>query len=355
MGAYQVPTDAPESDGTLKWDSTTLVLVRLDCQEHTGLGYSYAHASVASLIHSKLRPVVEGRDPFEGPALWLEMLDCLRNLGRPGLTSYGVAAVDVALWDLKARLLGLPLVDLLGRARSSIPIYGSGGFTSYDLVRLREQLSGWVDEGISMVKMKVGRHPEDDPERVRVARQAIGDGPDLFVDANGGYRRKQALELARRFHEEAGVSWFEEPVPSDDLAGLRLIRDRGPAGLDVTAGEYGYRLVYFRRMLEAGAVDVMQADATRCAGVTGFLQVAALCRAFQVPLSAHCAPTLHASVCCACLPVCHLEYFHDHVRIEQMLFDGVPALRQGGLVPALDRPGLGIEFRERDAQRFAVN
>ncbi|MCA9797594.1 MAG: mandelate racemase, partial [Candidatus Eremiobacteraeota bacterium] len=213
VGAYKIPTDAPESDGTLQWDATTLVLVRLDCQGHTGLGYSYAHAAIAGLIDSKLRPVVEGRDPFEGPALWSEMLNSLRNMGRPGLTSYAVAAVDVALWDLRARLLGLSLVDLLGRARRGIPIYGSGGFTSYSLSRLREQLGGWVDQGISMVKMKVGRQAEEDPERVRVARQAIGDQAELFVDANGGYRRKQALELGKRFREEAGVSWFEEPVP----------------------------------------------------------------------------------------------------------------------------------------------
>src|SRR5205085_10704766 len=130
-----------------------------------------------------------------------------------------------------------------------------------------------------------------------------------FVDANGAYGRKQALAFAAAFAEQ-NVTWFEEPVSSDDLAGLRLVRDRAPAGMDMAAGEYGYDLYYFRRMLEAGAVDVLQADATRCAGITGFLQLAPLCQARGFALSAHCAPSLHVHPCCAVLPLRHLEYFH---------------------------------------------
>lgn len=353
--AYRIPTDQPESDGTLSWNSTTLVVARVQASGHEGLGYTYAHGSVADLIESRLAPVLLDRDPLETTRLWDDMILALRNLGRPGLVSCAVAAVDVALWDLKARLLGVSVVDALGRAHDTIPVYGSGGFTSYTVERLQEQLSGWVHQGMTRVKMKVGRHAQEDVERVRAAREAIGDEAGLFVDANGAYGRKQALEMARVFSEEAGVTWFEEPVSSDDLEGLRLLRDRGPAGMDVAAGEYGYRLVYFRRMLEAGAVDVMQADATRCAGLTGFLLVAALCRAFQVPLSAHCAPTLHAFACCASLPACHLEYFHDHARIEGMLFDGSLEPQDGCLRPDLSRPGLGIEFREADAEQYALN
>jgi L-alanine-DL-glutamate epimerase-like enolase superfamily enzyme len=174
----------------------------------------------------------------------------------------------------------------------------------------------------------------------------------LFVDANGAYSRKQALEQAQAF-AESGVSWFEEPVPSDDLAGLRLLRDHAPAGMEITAGEYGYDLVYFRRMLEAGAVDVLQADATRCAGITGFARAAALCEAFGLPLSSHCAPSIHLHPCCAVAPVRHLEYFHDHVRIEGMLFDGVQSPVQGMLYPDLSRPGLGLELKRTDAERYA--
>lgn len=277
----------------------------------------------------------------------------IRNLGRPGISSMAIAAADIALWDLKARLLGLPLVTLLGVARDSIDIYGSGGFTSYDEARLVEQISGWAEQRITRVKMKVGREPNQDSARVASVRKAIGSNVELFVDANGAYIRKQALELADRFRN-LQVSWFEEPVSSDDLDGLRFLRDHAPAGMQIAAGEYGYDLPYFERMLAAGSVDVLQADASRCAGVTGFMQVATLCEARSLPLSAHCGPSLHVHPCCAARPVCHIEYFHDHSRIEHMLFDGALTPLNGQLHPDLSRPGLGLEFKHSDAKRYLI-
>jgi len=264
-----------------------------------------------------------------------------------------ISAVDVALWDLKARLLDVSLVGLLGKIRDHVPVYGSGGFTSYSLEQLQNQLSGWAAAGMRWVKMKIGRDPAADLERVGAARSAIGPGVELFVDANGAYDRKQALLQAERFAAHR-VSWFEEPVSSDDLEGLRLIRDRAPAEMNIAAGEYGYDLVYFRRMLEAGAVDVLQADATRCGGYSGLIAVAALCQARSMLLSAHTAPSLHAHVCCALAPVCHVEYFHDHTRIEQMFFDGALTAQDGALAPDPSRLGLGIEFKRADAQRYAL-
>lgn len=351
--AYTIPTDAPESDGTLRWDSTTLVLVEATAGGETGIGYSYTHASAAALIDDLLAPVVRGGDALSIPAAWGAMVRQVRNIGRPGLAATAIAAVDVALWDLKAKLLGLPLCDLLGRVRDGVVVYGSGGFTSYDAARLRSQLGGWVEQGIGRIKMKVGRDPEADLERVRIAREAIGEGAELFVDANGAYDRKQALTFAHAF-ADYGVTWFEEPVGADDLEGLRLIRDRAPAGMEIAVGEYGYDPRDLRRILEAGAVDVLQADATRCLGITGFLNAAAVCAAHDLPLSAHTAPAVHLHPCLAAPPVRHLEYFHDHVRIERMLFDGATAPESGVLHPDLSRPGLGLEFKFADAAPFRV-
>jgi L-alanine-DL-glutamate epimerase-like enolase superfamily enzyme len=348
--AFTIPTDAPESDGTLEWDSTTLVLVRVDAAGHRGLGYSYADTATATLIRDKLAPLLLGRDAWSTHARWIDMTRAIRNLGRPGICSMGISAVDTALWDLKAKLLGVALVDLLGASRDGIVAYGSGGFTSYTLERLREQLGGWARDGLTAVKMKVGRDAAADVQRVGVAREAIGDAR-LFVDANGAYTREQALEQAERFAED-DVRWFEEPVSSDDLEGLRLLRDTRPPGMAIAAGEYGYDLFYFRRMLAAGAVDAIQADATRCGGVTGFMDAATLADAFGLPLSSHCAPALHVALCCAARRAVHLEYFHDHVRIESMLFDGAPVPREGLLRPDRSRPGLGLDLRERDAERF---
>jgi L-alanine-DL-glutamate epimerase-like enolase superfamily enzyme len=353
VSVYTVPTDNPESDGTLEWQSTTIVLVNAFAGDRVGLGYTYADASTGVLIHNLLAKIVKGRNALAVTASWQAMVRQTRNLGRPGIVSMAISAVDAALWDLKAQLLRLPLVTLLGSVRETVAIYGSGGFTSYTDQQLEAQLGGWASAGIPRVKMKVGRDAKADRERVSLARRAVGPATELFVDANGAYSRKQALEQAAHF-VRSSVTWFEEPVSSDDLDGLRLIRDRAPAGMEIAAGEYGYDAGYFRRMLEAGAVDVLQADATRCGGITGFLQAAALCTAHHLPLSAHTAPALHTHVCCAALPIRHLEYFHDHVRIEQLFFDGAAQPVNGALRPDRSRPGMGIALKTKDVERFAA-
>ncbi len=353
VAAYTIPTDQPESDGTLKWDATTLVLVEVQAGDQRGLGYSYTSAAAARLIKDTLAELVIGSDALSVTQPWGALLHATRNLGRPGIVSTAVAAIDVALWDLKAKLLDVALVTLLGSVRDGVRVYGSGGFTSYSRDELCDQLSGWAAQGIGMVKMKVGRDPDADVERVRAAREALGPNVQLFVDGNGAYSRKQALALAEQF-KQSDVRWFEEPVSSNDLDGLRLIRDRAPAGMAITAGEYGYDLWYFRRMLDAAAVDVLQADGSRCGGITGFLRVDPLCAARSMPLSAHCCPLLHLHPACAMPTLRHIEYFHDHVRIEQMLFDGMPAPVDGVLSPDRTRPGLGVEFKRADAAQYAV-
>src|SRR5436305_4875180 len=354
VSAYTVPTDFPESDGTYTWDKTTMVLVEASAGGKRGLGYTYADVATATLIKEMLVNVVKGRNAMDVPGCWMAMVKSIRNLGRPGIASMAIAAVDSALWDLKARLLDVALVTLLGASRESAPIYGSGGFTSYSREQLQRQLGDWVADGIPRVKMKIGSHPDDDPARVADAREVIGSDAELFVDANGAYSRKEALALAEIFAVELGVTWFEEPVSSDDLDGLCLIRDRAPLGMDIAAGEYGYDLWYFRRMLEAGAVDVLQADATRCAGITGFMRAGALVESHSMQLSSHCGPSLHLHPCCALNNFCHMEYFHDHVRIEQMFFDGVLTPVDGALRPDLSRPGMGLEFKRSAAAKSAV-
>ncbi len=347
-----MPTDRPEADGTFAWTATTLVLVEVEGGGSTGLGYTYADGSVASLIVETLGKVIEGIDAFDPPRAWLAMQNAVRNFGRSGLAANAIAAVDAAVWDLKAKLLDLPLCVLLGRLRDAVPIYGSGGFTSYTDDELRTQLAGWVErDGCAAVKMKIGTDPARDPHRVRIARSAIGEAL-LFVDANGAFSPKQALGFARRFAEQ-DVRWFEEPVTSDDLPGLAMVRREGPDGMDIAAGEYAYTLDDVAAMLAANAVDCQQADLTRCGGVTGFMRAAALCEAHHVDLSGHCAPAVHLHAACAAPRLRHLEWFHDHVRIEQMLFDGAPVARDGSIRPDLTRPGHGLAFKAADAAIFA--
>jgi L-alanine-DL-glutamate epimerase-like enolase superfamily enzyme len=354
VSVYTIPTEEPESDGTLTWDSTTVVVAEPSAGAATGLGFTYGTAACATLIGEKLEPVVLGRDPMDVPSIWAEMVKAIRNVGRPGVASMAIAAVEIGLWDLKARLLNQPLARLLGPAREEVPVYGSGGFTSYPDGRLAEQLAGWVlDRGISKVKIKVaeagGSREDRDLERVALARKAIGDRAELFVDANGGYTRKQAVRVARTLRDH-GVTWFEEPVSSDDLEGLREVRDL--VDIEVAAGEYGYDLVYFERMLAAGAVDVLQVDVSRCAGITEWFRAAAVAAAHGVEISGHTAQSLHAHPASATPNLRHVEYFHDHARVDRVLFDGVLEPAGGVLRPDPSRPGMGLELKRDEAERY---
>jgi L-alanine-DL-glutamate epimerase-like enolase superfamily enzyme len=352
---YCIPTDRPEADGTIAWDSTTMLVVEAVAESgERGLGYSYTSAAAETVVHELLEKVVVGCPAEDVRHTWGAMVATVRNAGRPGIAACAISAVDVALWDLTARLAKQPLFRLLGPHRERVPVYGSGGFTSYTDEELADQLGGWVHQGIPRVKMKIGtdwgRREDLDVHRVTVARQAIGPEAELFVDANGAYTPKQAIALARRF-ADFNVSYFEEPVSSDQLDQLATVRQHIPQ--DLAAGEYGYDPWYFRAMLQAGAVDILQADATRCLGITGWLEAAALAHSFAIPFSAHCGPSIHARIACAAPQISHIEYFHDHVRIEHLLFDGVLEPVGGCLQPDPTRPGLGLELKRQDAARFA--
>ncbi len=351
ISTYTIPTDAPEGDGTLQWDTTTLIVCRIHAAGKIGFGYSYGNRATGSIADHLATQCLLHRSALDIPALHTSMVEQVRNDGSRGICSMAISALDTALWDLKAKLVGASLLDLLGAAQNSVAAYGSGGFTTYSTQQLTAQLSGWIAEGMKSVKMKVGADPSANLQRVRVAREAIGSKADLFVDANGAFNAKRAIAFAARC-EEFNVTWFEEPVSSDDLNGLRMVRDRGPSSMEIAAGEYGYDSFYFQRMLASHAVDVLQLDATRCKGITGFLQGAAVASTFGCPLSAHCAPSLHMHVGCVIPGFRHVEYFHDHVRIEEMLFDGFIRPEGGELTPDRSRPGLGLAFKDRDAERF---
>ncbi len=350
-----VPTDTPEADGTVSWDKTTLVVATVRCGDVTGLGYTYAPAATAHVIDELLAVVVVDGSVLDVPRLNETMHRTVRNAGRPGVAAQAISAVDIALWDCKSRLLGLPLVDLLGAARTTVPVYGSGGFTTYDDGRQDRQLRTWVEqEGIPRVKIKIGeswgRCEERDLHRVGEARASVGDGTELYVDANGAYTAKQAVRVAERLGDQ-GVTWFEEPVSSDHPRTLAEIRAAVP--MDVTAGEYGYTLPYFAHLLDAGAVDCLQADVTRCGGITVWLRAAALAESHGLEISGHCAPHAHAHAAAAVPNVRHLEWFHDHVRIERTLFDGALDPTGGTITPGRDRaPGLGLTLNADRAERY---
>jgi L-alanine-DL-glutamate epimerase-like enolase superfamily enzyme len=349
VSTYRVPTAALESDGTATWDATELVLVEPMAGDCTGLGWSYCAAPAAALIvNDVLRSAVIGQDALDVPGCWQRMAHAVRNAGRPGLVSMAIAAVDLALWDLKAKLLQLPLDGLLGRARNRVPVYGSGGFVSLNDTELTTQLRHWTDDvGTTAVKIKIGERwgqaSDRDLARTRLARQTVGESVELMVDANGGYTRGQARRLGKVF-DDLGVTWFEEPVSSDDLTGLAQLRTH--LQCDITAGEYCDALTYARTMCEAEAVDCLQLDVTRCAGITGWLRAAAVADAHGLQISGHCAPSLHTAPAMAAPNLRHVELFADHERLEPLLFDGIPRVDGGHLIPT-EAPGNGMTLAAR--------
>jgi L-alanine-DL-glutamate epimerase-like enolase superfamily enzyme len=349
---FKVPTDYPEADGTCEWESTTMIVVEVKAACCVGLGYTYADAAAARFIEAVLVDAVKGKDPFDLASCWQTMTNAVRNNGDTGLCRMAIAAVDNALWDLKARLLELPLAKLLGMAREQVPCYGSGGFISYSLERLRAQLGGWAKEGFSMVKMKIGSEPADDPARMAAAKDAIGKDTQLFVDANEAFEPAQALRMAELF-PCLGITWYEQPLSHLDFTGMRRLRARLPAGTELADGEYIYSADDALRIIEARSADVLMPDATRC-GITGFLQTAALCEAYHLPLSSHCAPNLHVHVCCSINRFRCMEYFHDHARIENMLFTGTAAVTKGMMRPDLTKPGMGLALNEDAAAPFEI-
>lgn len=351
--AYKIPTTMPEADGTLTWDHTTLIIVEIEAGGKTGFGYTYANTATSFFIDHTLKELVKGKDVMNIPSVTTFLMRQIRNDGECGIAMMAVSAIDNALWDLKAKILNVPLCILLGQVKDEMLLYGSGGFTNYPDKKTEEQFYRWEEKGIRHLKMKVGSEPERDTERVKKARKVIHPDTRLFVDANGAYTVKQSIEKAKEF-AEYGVTWLEEPVSSDNVEGLHFIKNHAPAPVNIAAGEYGYNLPYFHNMLHAGAVDILQADATRCGGISGFLKAGTLAEAKQIPFSSHCAPSLHLHAALSLPSFFIAEYFFDHVRIEEMLFDGFSPSLNGCMKPDLSRPGIGIEFKYTDAEKFKI-
>ena len=347
---YEFPTPETEADGTLSWSATTAVTVVLHAGGRTGLGWTYSSPAAAAVVDHHLSGVVQGRDAFDVPGGWLAMHRACRNLGTKGLVMQAISAVDMAWWDLKSRLLDCSLVRLLGRCTDRVPIYGSGGFTTYDDRQLVDQVEWWHRVGATAMKIKIGQDRGSDVQRdlARVRRlcELAGHGVTPMVDANGGYSVGQACRVGAEL-DAIGVTWFEEPVSSDDIAGLGRVREA--VRCDVAAGEYAADSYDARALTPV--VDCLQLDATRCGGFTGWLRAAAVAQAHNLDVSAHCAPALHAHVAGTAPNLRHVEWFVDHVRLEPELVDGVPEVRSGALHVDPDRPGHGMSLNPNAADR----
>ncbi len=320
-----------------------------------GLGVGQASPGVREVISNALRPLLIDADPMDIRQLWDDMFWLSRQFGSGGIGALAISAVDIGLWDLKAKALGLPLYKLIGAVRDSVPVYGSGGGTHLTKDELVAEAAGYVERGIPRVKIKVGkdfgRAEKEDIERVTAVRDAVGYDVALYVDANSAYHPKQAIYLAKEF-EQSQVGWFEEPVLTEDVEGLARIV--GATSIQIATGEQEYSVHGFRGLLSAAAVDIVQPDVFRVGGVTAWLRIAELAETFNRPVAPHLAPLVHLHLACTIPNLKSLEYRDIDMEADRGWYHDVPQLNGGTWSPFPDRLGLGLELDPYAVERWAV-
>jgi L-alanine-DL-glutamate epimerase-like enolase superfamily enzyme len=320
---------------------------------HLGLGVGVTTSR--AVIHEALKPLLLGQDALAHEKLWEEMFWRVRGFGRKGVAFSAISSIDIALWDLKAKFFGVPLFMLLGPFTATVPIYGSGGWTSFTEDELVREQVGYVERGIPRIKMKVakdfGRAEEEDLRRLAAVRKAVGDDVEIYVDANNGFYAKQAIGFARRM-ADYDVRWFEEPVLADDIAGLAAIARA--IDIPVATGEHEYTKYGFKALLEAGGADIVQPDVGRVGGVTEWMKVAHLAHAYNLPVAPHAVQLVHLHLACCTPNLKVVEYLGVSEETDRIFYTEFPEPKNGMWSPYPDRPGLGLELDPRAVERYSI-
>ena len=320
-----------------------------------GLGIGQASPGVRQVIEADLKGLLIGQDPFNIEKLWNDMFWRVRGYGRKGVAFCALSAVDIGLWDLKAKALGLPLYELLGPFTDSVPIYGSGGWTNLTQEELVAEMAGYVEQGIKRVKMKVGKDfgksEREDLQRLAAVRKTLGDDVAIYVDANNGYYSKQAIYMAKEF-EQFQVGWCEEPVLADDITGLAEIKHA--TSIPIATGEHEYTKHGFRELIAGGGVDIVQPDVGRVGGVTEWMKVAHMAHAFNLPVAPHAVQLVHLHVACATPNLKVVEYMNTALEGDRVWYTEFPQQSGGLWSPFPDKPGLGLELDPYAVEKWAV-
>lgn len=320
-----------------------------------GLGFGSAVPAIRSVIEANLKDLLIGEDPFEIEKHWEAMFWRVRGYGRKGIAFCAISSLDIALWDLKAKALGLPLYRLLGPYRESVPVYGSGGWTNFSEKELIEEQTSYVERGMRSIKMKVGKDfgksEREDLRRLAAVRKAVGDDVEILIDANNGYYAKQAIAMAREF-EQYRVGWFEEPVLADDIDGLAAVARATP--IPIATGEHEYTKFGFKDLISRGGADVVQPDLGRVGGITEWLKVAHLAHAFNLPVAPHAYALVALQVACATPNLRIVEYLGTEEQGYRAFFTDFPEPKDGMWAPYPDRPGLGVELNPETVRKYAV-
>jgi D-arabinonate dehydratase len=357
--AFYIPVtpDKAVSDSTWKLETMGYAVVRISTDEGiSGIGYTYdvAGKAIREVINNTIAGVLLERDPFETETLWTDVMNLLRGVGRKGLVLCALSMVDIALWDIKGKALGMPLYKLLGGSETIIPVYGSGGWTSYteaELIEEVEQIKSW---GYTKIKMKVGvdfgRSPEEDVRRVRSVRKHIGDTIDLMIDANNAWDAATAIKVSEAL-ADCNIFFFEEPVIADDIPGLANVKSK--ITIPVATGEQEYTKYGARDLIMGNAVDILQMDVTKCGGITEWMKIAAIAQAWNIPVAPHAMHYAHMHVVSAAPNGLMLENLFMHEKINALLMVD-PPIPKNGYLELPDKPGVGIEFNEENLQKYNV-
>lgn len=302
--------------------------------------------AVKALLDVVLLPRVRGRDAIEVEAINDELFHFTHRLGH-GLTSMAIAAVDIALWDLRARQAGVSLAKILGQVRDRVPCYGSGkaspSLPIEDLVSLS---AGYIEEGFDAVKLRVGREPDQDMVRVRAVREAIGPGPRILCDANERLSLPTALWLGKQLAAQ-DVYWFEEPILSQDIEGYKRLRAALP--MAIALGEHVHSRRDFIPYIQSGVIDVVQPDMCLLGGVTETMRIGRIADSFGLALAPHFMTVLHIHVAAALPRSTYVEYYPF---MDDLLVEGLVVEKGNLLVPT--RPGHGVEFNQDAWKRYRV-
>jgi L-alanine-DL-glutamate epimerase-like enolase superfamily enzyme len=347
---YRLPLEPTGDAGHGAIDSEELITLALHAEGLTGHGYTYTIGrggrAVLALIDHDLAPLLLGQDAGDIQGLWSLMWQRLLYVGRGGVASFAIAAVDVALWDLYGQRERKPLYALLGAEARAIPAYGSGVDLPKSLDRLLEQTEGFLARGFPGVKVKIGRRdPREDEQRVGAVRKLIGDGVDLMVDANMTWSADEALERGRRL-EQFGLYWYEEPTIPEDVAGhARLARE---LEVPIALGESLHSPYEFRRYVDEQAVEVLQIDPITNGGITASLKALAMADAAKLKTSSHYTDELSAHLLCASRSPVYLE--KHAFALDAYLQE--PQQVVNGHVRPTETPGTGMRFDARALEPY---
>jgi D-arabinonate dehydratase len=358
--AISIPLPSPVADAVRLITHRDHLIVTITTDDGlTGSGFTLGYdgsLAMVQLVDAIFRPLLVGADALDAEWLWSEMYRQSIQAGRRGAALRAISAIDIALWDLRGKRAGLPVMELLGVQSRKLRCYATGGYyrDGQTIDQLVREAGAVFGQGFSAIKLKVGKlSAADDAARIGAVRRAFGDKVDILLDANGGWKSAPEAVAAMRRLEEFRPYWIEEPVRADNLSAMRRIAE----ALDtpVATGELEATRWAFAQLIEQNAADILQPDATVCGGVSEWLKIAHYAAALDIPIAPHYNWDFHTQLCAAIPNAVFIEYFLAASGVK--MFDSVlaePMKPKDGFLEPRTAPGFGIEFIPAEIARYRI-